>query len=74
MKILKNLENELEKVNTANITFPPVGGTSSPAEILAILSAFKGVLVTVLSFVKLFTSDKADTKIDTLIKWLNSLP
>jgi hypothetical protein len=72
MKILKHLETELEKVDTSQLT--STTATPTPTQILTTLVAFKGVFIAVLNFIKLFTSDTADAKIDSLIAWLNALP
>lgn len=71
MKILKHLEEDLAKIDTTQLedATPP-----TPTQILEILASFKGVLITVLGFVKLFTTSEADVKIDSLISWLGSLP
>ena len=74
MKILKHLEEDLAKIDTDQLA-PTIGQPApTPTQILEILASFKGVIITVLSFVKFFTSDEADVKIDALITWLGQLP
>lgn len=71
MKILRSLENDLEKIDVS--TLDP-NASATPQQILEILSSLKGVLITVLSFIKFFTTEAADVKIDALISWLGQIP
>lgn len=64
MKLLKEINDTLESIDDSAIE---IQNKSNPAEIVGAVSAFAPLLILVLTFVKVFTGDKADRKIDKAI-------
>lgn len=65
----------IESINNEVASMPATTSASvTPAEVISTLSQLKGLLISALSFAKIFTNSATDAKIDSVIAWLNSLP
>ena len=61
---VNSINNEAESLQSSN----PTG--SDPVNKLV---AFRGLIIVVLQFAKIFTNDTADKKINEIISWLHTL-
>lgn len=64
MKPLKDLDTELDLIDESQI---------NPSDVIGTLKTFAPVLLILLTFVKVFTGEKADRKIDAIISYLTIL-
>ncbi len=64
MKLLKDLDTELDLIDESQI---------NPSDVIGTLKTFAPVLLILLTFVKVFTGEKADRKIDAIISYLTIL-
>ena len=64
MKLLKELDTELDLIDESKI---------DPSDVIGTLKMFAPIIIIVLTFVKVFTGEKADRKIDAILNYLSIL-
>lgn len=68
MKVFDEFQKVNDEISSVDV---PESHFSSPGDVIEKLRPWKGVLIAVLTFIKIFTGKRADEKINQLISGIN---